>query len=340
MSYRNSDITARRLVAVQVLAAFVLAACGGGGSAPLPPPPPPPPPHAPAVIPAVETVPEPVGYSAEELEAFNALNAARASIGLGLVSQDVRLDGAIDAHVGWEVINYKLTHLEIPNTPGFYGADILSRLQKSQYNPSQYGETLSIGITGRRSIDAVIGGFYHRQVMLGPEYVDVGLTLNHGDISTFIDAAGYDLAMPSDDDIRRFGQDVRPGTDLLIEWPKDGAVDVFQYMGNEVPNPVPTSVVTDLGYAVTVTCVYWKTLQTSNFSLLDATDNKPVAAQVLTSDSDPQGLARTNFAGLIPLHALIQNHNYTATFSGLIDGESISRTWNFQVGGRGYPGSQ
>jgi hypothetical protein len=318
----------RRLAALQV--AFLacgatLTGCGGGGgAAPLPPAPPPPPPQ---VIPAVLSVPEPVGYDADHLAAFHRLNELRAQAGLGLFTQSVALDSMAQAHTNWEVANSVISHVETEGTPEFFGATLNDRFNLVGYLSNFGTETLAWGPNAIEDVNVLVNLFYHREAMLSPELVDVGI----GYSSAWVNGghpAAFDLAVPALDPIRKLGQGMRAATEPLVIWPVDGSEGVYTQMGNEIPNPVPNVAVTLLGTPITVNADYWKSIKVDSFVLKTAA-GELVDCVLLTADSDPNALVFSNFAGLVPLSKLERSTTYDVKFSGSVDGEPIVRIWHF-----------
>ena len=68
------------------------------------------------------SVPDPVGYDADRLAAFNRLNEIRLSAGLGMLAQQPLMDRAAQAHADWEIANDVFGHVEQAGTMGFTGA--------------------------------------------------------------------------------------------------------------------------------------------------------------------------------------------------------------------------
>ena len=108
-------------------------------------------------------------------------------------------------------------------------------------------------------------------------------------------------------------------------------------MGQETPNPVPSQDVMSLGTPVSITVAESMTLTVSTFVMTSHASGSTVPTQVISSQSDPNGLAPHSFAGLVPLAALAPDTTYDVSFIGgtLALGSTVpspvSRRWSFRT---------
>lgn len=324
-----------RMWRVAVLACSVaMASCGGGGGDGSPSsPPPPPPPGPPPVVPAIRSVPVPVGYDANRLAAFNRINEARAAAGLGLLEQAVLLDSAAQAHADWQGLNGVCGHFEVAGTPGFIGVYPIDRINFVGYHSSGGGgEDVDFQTDSVEAIDELLRVFYHREFLLMPDYVDVGIGR-----SRYIGTACnvplvVELDTPSDPATLSWGQAMRTEAAPLSVWPLDGATDVATHMGGEIPNPVPEISVYLLGMPATLVADYWKRIEVSRLEMVEFGSGVTVDAVIRSADNDPNGLVFSNYVGIIPRNALKPITTYTVTFEGKVGGLPVKRVWTFTTG--------
>ena len=329
-----------RAVAGAALAS-ALHGCGGGGSgAPEPPPPAPTPAPSPAPsvpIAAQMTVPTPVGYDAERLAAFNRLNEIRLSAGLGMVAQSTAMDQAAQAHADWMVANGLFTHDEQERTSGFTGSNVALRDEAFGYVPVEAAEVMAANSGGAAGVDGLINTLYHRAFMLAFEPDDVGIGWSSGAAVSFSTPLVIDIARPGSDAHRGLGQTAQDSIDGACLWPPNGAEGVPLRMGQETPNPVPSQDVMSLGTPVSITVAESMTLTVSTFVMTSHASGSTVPTQVISSQSDPNGLAPHSFAGLVPLAALAPDTTYDVSFIGgtLALGSTVpspvSRRWSFRT---------
>lgn len=310
---------------------------GGGGDAPSPAPEPTPPPTGP--IAAQMTVPIPVGYDADRLAAFNRLNEIRLSAGLGMLSQNVLLDQAAQAHAEWIVANDSFTHVEVAGTPGFTGAHWWDRAEAAGYVPAEGEEVMAAPAQGSGGVDALVSSVYHRSGILAFEPVDVGIGWSGGAAADASLPLVIDVTRPGTDGVRGVGQSAQPGIDGVSIWPVDGASGVALRLGKEAPNPVPTQDVSTLGMPVSVIVDEETTISVDSFVVVDAATGIAVQGQILVNANDPNLLLPRSFAAFVPLMPLAANTVHVVTFTGAATGfltgvrRSIQRSWSFTTSG-------
>ena len=335
-----------RHLSVAALAAGV-AACGGGdGAAPTPPPPPAPAPTPvtlPVTLPAVLSVPDPVGYDANRLAAFQRLNEIRLAAGLGLLAQNTLLDQAAQAHAEWEVANDLYQHDEAAGTPGFTGETLYERARFQEYPIGPGAETITAGYAPRQAVDSLVNVLYHRELLLDFSPVDVGVGWSDSRSQHVWEPMVLDFSRPNDNSPQAAGQTAQTTIEGVLIWPSDGATDVLTHMGGETPNPVPSIDSTLLGTPASLSVDYWKSIGVAEFSIKDGGTGMNVPVAVLTHDSDPNSFLSRNFVGAVPLQALSKNTVYRIHFSGTItiapgsDTQPYVRDWTFTTGDVDYP---
>ena len=331
-----------RLAAAAALIAtvFSLTACGGGGGAGASEPPPPPPPPTPSPAPTAPiaaqlSVPTPVGYDADRLAAFNRLNEIRLSAGLGMLAQSTAMDQAAQAHADWMIANNAFTHDETEGTSGFTGTNWARRDEAFGYVPVGGGEAMSAGATPGAGVDALVNAVYHRAFLLAIEPVDVGIGWSDGTVTSFSRPLVIDLTRPSSDAVRGLGQMAQDSIQGVAIWPLNGAHEVPLRLGLESPNPVSGQDVLSLGTPVSITVDRMKTITPSRFLLTSHQTGAVVPTQILTYQSDPNGIVTGSYVAAIPLAALAPAVTYDVAFSGTTlefpSGAvaTIDRAWSF-----------
>jgi len=337
--------TLRRLFRHLSLAAMVAAtsACGGGGgdggAAPTPPPSPAP---APVTLPAVLSVPDPVGYDENRLAAFQRLNEIRLAAGLGLLAQNTLLDQAAQAHAEWEVTNDLYQHDEAEGTPGFTGETLYQRAMHQGYPIGPGGETLTAGYAPSQAVDSLVNVLYHRQLLLDFSPVDVGVGWSTRTSQHVWEPMVLDFSNPSDGSPRAAGQTAQTYIGGVLIWPSDGATGVLTHMGAEIPNPVPSIDSSLLGTPASLSVDYWKSIAVSEFSIAADPTGAQIPVALLTYDSDPNELLSRNFVAAVPLQALVKNTVYRVHFSGSFTtvpggaAQPYARDWAFTTGNQDY----
>jgi hypothetical protein len=287
------------------------------------------------------SVPTPVGYDADHLAAFNRLNELRVAAGLGMLAQDQRLDQAAQAHANWIITNDLFEHDETLGSEGFSGVDPSSRAQAAGYPTLYSGEVMSSGAGSVAGIDLLFNIIYHRLALLQFDPVDVGIGWSPLDAAHVFTPLVIDFSKPKDGSARSAGQLAQAGADGVVVWPLDGARELPTHMGYEIPNPVPSQDVGELGTPASVEVDKDRVIQPQLFALSEDESGAAVPATVLTRSNDPNGLLQQSSVGLIPTVALRINTTYRVDFIGsitLATGASLSysRTWRFRTGGLAY----
>jgi hypothetical protein len=287
------------------------------------------------VVPAIRSVPVPVGYDANRLAAFNRINEARAAAGLGLLEQAVLLDAAAQAHADWQLLNGICSHGETSGTPGFTGADSLARIAFQGYHSSGGGGEVigyTVGIDAAGAIDGLLNAFYHREFMLMPSFVDVGIGASNQYSPICAYTTVVELDRPGDELLLSWGQSMRAEMEPISVWPVDGAVGVPLLMGNENPNPVPGRPVSELGTPATLIADYWKKIDVEQFTMTESLSGLSVDVVLRTADNDPNHEIFSNYAGIIPTAGLKPLTTYVVQFAGLVGNQPVKKHWTFTTG--------
>lgn len=306
-------------------AACSIVACGGGsssstveGSARTP---------APIVVPAAASAPvaepgAPASVGNVAIDGRNWINFRRSQIGMPLMTQNTVVDSAAQAHSDYQRINDTITHEEIAGKPGFTGADLLARLNKAGFNfvkPYAYGEVISAtsSNSGAYMADELITAIYHRFVIFEPMFKEIGT----GSGTT---AKNYTYFTANFTASSGFGAGIGPG--VVATWPYSGQTSVTPnfFSDYEEPDPVPNK--NEVGYPVSVHANITAFLTAETFTIRPR-GGANLEVKLLSHTTDTK--TPISAAAIVPIDPLQASTTYDVSFTGLIDGAKVSKTWSF-----------
>lgn len=357
-------------LALLVLLAAGLSACGGGGgeeepaapapaAAPLPPealvlaPAPAPGPVPAPANPDLVTVATPASYAAGSVErgAWNVWMTERATCGFGVLQQDSRLDAASAAHASYlsaysvALGRLQVGHDEDAARPGFTGRNGLERAtaQGLSTRPVAIDEILSgealsrsPGTADRLLLNEARGATAMR-ALLGTVYHLTGAVFpgRVGGVGASR-AASAELEVFEFGSLSAFTGDLpqRLGSRAVASYPCQGAQHVradFQ-PATESPNPFPDVTDRALRYG---TPVYFRadegsTLAVSSASITRQSDGAALAFRSLTMGNDPAGQLGRHEFFMVPIAPLAVGVGYTVTVTGTVDGSAFTKSFTFQ----------
>lgn len=284
------------------------------------------------------------GQSSEQAAYITALNNFRARIGLGLLAQSAQLDTAAQNHLAYVLANdvnnggtvnmsaidpstgRNFFHIENANSQLFTGVQELDRAKAVGYAGAYVGEEGMFG--GGKGAEAafasVASTIYHRAGLMYQGIRDFGIAVGKDKSQTFVIEMGY-------------GKPQSNASDFLGVYPADKQVAVELSAGVELPNPFPDlSTVNDdfptkTGYPVNVVVKEGSRLEILNFTITEVGASTPLAARLLTSDTDPNRYLAPNVAFLIAKAPLKSKAAYSVVFSGRVNNNLISKTWTFNT---------
>lgn len=261
------------------------------------------------------------------------VNHLRCQAGLAPVARDARLDAAATRHARYQVAHNVTSHAESASLAGFSGASAHERMRAAGFPVGGSGEVISR--THPLAVESFAGlsdAVYHRFVMLGSTYADVGIASER-------DPNGMAVT------VINFGARARvaPG-DRLILYPGAGqrAVPASFDAASEAPSPAPGAGL--VGYPVSVQSDAGSILRVESFELREVGSDRIVPAVVHRAGAgtdagmagtdvafrvDPRLAANESF--LLPDQPLDPDVQYEARFAGSIDGRALSRTWRFRT---------
>lgn len=309
------------LLAAAVLSA-ALAACGGGGgggssdNSPAPTPPP----ETPKGSSGDSGTLDVAVYTGEKLAIFNAINEARAKVGLAPVKQNIKLDTAAQGHAGYIHLNgHSEGHFQTEGKPGYTGQGLAARIMSTSYFAPGVGEVIALDNT---PVTSLLNTIYHRIPLISSDTIDIGVGVDTFDIAET-------LITPNLVTVIDYGYvDVQNA--LLNEvgywtWPVEGANDLpVSY--RESPNPAPD--LQTLGYAVSISVNPNDMISSEAFTLNCAGQDLPV--RLITAMNDIHKIVMPNWIFLQPEIALPHDSICTASFQG--NSQQLGRfnkTWSF-----------
>lgn len=326
----------------------MLVACGGGGgstTSALPAGP-----ATPSTTPASSVVTTPVlamPYSptlqAEELAAYNLLNAERINCGLGTLTQNNQLDSAAKAHAEWLLGNNYVGHGEVANTPGFTGANPMDRAVAAGYMTTGQAGGVSEVVTSRQGVSSkasfgvtglrnLLNAPYHSLGLLGASR-DVGIAVRDAvdTASTF----GPRVAFTSSLGYRapEGVQDI--AASAVVTYPCAGSTGISRQLLNESPNPVPGRdlATSPLGSSIMMVVREGQTLTVASASMTAVSTGLPVTLRTpVTSANDPNASLGTHKAYVAADAPLQANSAYDVVINGANNGTAFTRSFRFTTG--------
>lgn len=336
-------------IVLLVLAVLSLASCGGSST------------PSDYVVPAnlqekLITPTYPAG--SDELDAFNAINAFRRSMGLGYWKQNVLLDLAAQKHMAYSILN-DLTFqqdLEVAGNPGFTGITpsqrainvgyfVLADTLTAKNAPTAVvGELYAAG-PGKSVVNSMVNTIYRRSGLLEQSTVDVGLFryitgqttpetrwwFNHGKLNTAQNVA----------------------SDFVLYYPINLQTNVPLSMTPE--NPSVFSNQPNFNFAkqtsspISFTSAASTTLTVTSFTVTPAGSSSPVPGTVWTILKDPNLFSSNLSAAPAPTLSsheaywvgntpFLPNTTYNVTFTGSTNliGDTVTKgatqSWSFTTG--------
>lgn len=280
---------------------------------------------------------------AEELAAFNRLNAERSRCGFGVLAQAASLDAAAKGHAQWQLINNSIGHFQVAGSPGFTGISPLDRAIAAGYIAPGASVTLYDEITsligtsvktgfGALGVQGLLNAPYHAFGLLSTAR-DVGIAVRNN-----VDAASTQGArviaqfalghkLPDEPQV--------VGATEVQTYPCNGSTNIARQLENESPNPVPGRDLPSapLGTTVVIVVREGQTLAITQASMVNKTTNAAVALRSPTTSVNDPNLHLTANQVFISADAPLQPGTpYQVTLNGSNHGAAFSRLFTFTTG--------
>lgn len=278
------------------------------------------------------------GNGSAQLSAYQAINTARQSYGVGLMAQNALLDTAGTNHSNyiltqWQAGNFTGGHGEDASKAGFTGATPFDRMAYVQYHFSSAGEVYAMfggsanfADPGAIAVNMWLSGPYHRfGVLDGNREMGVGVASGN-----FPSQGGVQYFFTVDMGTATGVSVQAPASNWVGMWPVNQSSAVPYSFSGESPNPIPANNGACAGYPVSLQVASGLTLSVSSFVLTDLSTNNAVRTQLSTPTTDANPTyARSNTAYLIAYTPLKLNTRYGVHFAGSAGGQSVNADWSF-----------
>jgi uncharacterized protein YkwD/Tfp pilus assembly protein PilF len=261
---------------------------------------------------------------ANSRQALDALNADRAKAHLAPVKLDDRITQGALSHAYWWLFNLSLPeikdlgiHKEVNGSPGFTGFSMRDRATTFGYPPASMAEDITHRGDPAGAIQDWVDSVYHRFPIMRPDLEAVG----------FGAATGGGLPI----DVMDLGFRTELGDPAqAVLFPADGQAGVpAAFVGNELPDPVPTGGRYPVGYPITVNYNPYADVQIRDWSLTDA------AGQHVDAYTLPPSRDGENVYTILPKQPLKMGMTYRVHVSATIQGAPVNQDWSFTIEGAG-----
>jgi hypothetical protein len=253
-------------------------------------------------------------------DSINWFNFRRQQTGLSALVRNSALDAAAQGHSNYQKLNNVITHVQSPDKPGFTGRTLADRLAAAGYRFTQssyaYGEVIAStsDTSGFHAAEDLIAAIYHRFVAFEPLFREIGsgaATIPDGNtyFTTNFAANGLGAGLAGI---------------VMYPFPGQQRLPLSFLSDNESPDPVSGK--NEVGYPISVHANITATLLVERFSI-QPIGGDALPAHLLAHASDK--LTPMSAAAIIPLAPLASGTTYEVQFTGLLDGERVSRAWSF-----------
>lgn len=344
-SRRYPAAQAALLVATGCTLALLLTACGGGGGGVDT--------TTPATAATLSSSVTPVDLVAEDVAAFQLLNAERVHCGFPAMVRNVNLDAAAKAHADYQAFYGIVDHFEdaAAMPVGFSGKAPIDRVLAKGYATratdigavtdeitALLGTSVKAGF-GEAGIRSLLNAPYHLRGLVSG-YRDVGLAVRN---STDVGGAKASVYLQIDAAyLASAGPQLFAATEVHT-YPCDGTTGVNYRLANESPNPVPNRdlAVNPLGSSVLITLRPGNRLVVSSASFTQVNNGQVVVTRPpVGNTNDPyrtcsDGCFNINEAYVVADAPLLPKTAYLVNLAGTNNGVSFTRQFTFTTGSGG-----
>lgn len=280
-----------------------------------------------------------------QLAAYNTVNAARLSAGVGAWTQNAKLDQMATSHASYLAQNMNnWGHYEVAGTPGFTAVGPSDRAAAVGYAGS-VSEVLAAtsAPSPEECINTLLNSVYHQVGLLG-SWREVGIGYSKGGENQSLTICVLNMGTQSG----ALAQ--LPDSGSLITFPAANATAVPTVFVpvSETPNPMPDVGGAWVGAPILASMVtfgndYWTTTYTVDKFVLKDAQGVEVPARLMANSATLAGAGVTLTADahqgylapgetyLVPLAPLTANTTYTVEFSGKANSVVYAKTWSFST---------
>jgi uncharacterized protein YkwD len=251
----------------------------------------------------------------ENVASFEAMNAFRSSLGLGLWAQNSKLDMAAQNHVNYEVLHHVFGHAEVLGLPGFTGVDATERAAYVGYMANWVGE-LGAGI-GAEGVNALVNSVYHRSGLMNQSMSEVGIA-NSTDPTYQVQSISFSNALKTQHN----------APDYVAVYPLDQQTNVPLTMVAETVDPFPT--IASPSSPISFISAAGTKLEVIHFTVTAQGAVTPLSTQLITQDNDPNpGYLPSHEAYIVGMTPFSPNTVYNVSFVGAVNNVQINKEWSF-----------
>ena len=260
-------------------------------------------------------------YTGDILTAYNLLNTARGTCGVGLLAQSATLDKAALNHDNYLLANNTRGHTETSGLPGFTGVDPSARATAAGYGSPQVTEVIGMVVPGSASdvVNNLLGAPYHAMILFdGLRDVGIGSAATSSGTQTVVNlgiAAGMVQTQPTS----------------VVTYPCAGVSGLVAVNSNENPSPLPSVQNATWGQPINVRGA-------ADLSIKSASITGPQGSLAIQAiygtgqTADPNGFyAKPGYGVIIPA-PMTPNTTYTATVNYVSSGAAGATTFTFTTG--------
>ena len=258
-------------------------------------------------------------------DGYNWINYRRSQVGLAMLARNSLIDTAAQGHSDYLKANSTVSHDQVAGKTGFTGATLADRFVKAGYtvnrsNSYAYGEVIAgaANNSGFYLAEELITAIYHRFAIFEPIFKEAGAGAAMGN-------NGYAYFTTDFAANNGYGPGLAAGQ--VVTYPVSGQLRVATSFSsdNEEPDPVPNQDI--VGYPVSVHANIYDMLGVTAFTMRQRGAASDLAVRLLEHATDTQTPA--SGAAIIPLTPLLANTTYDVSFSGRLNGASVTRNWSF-----------
>ncbi|MHB8165176.1 MAG: fibronectin type III domain-containing protein [Sulfuricella sp.] len=254
----------------------------------------------------------------EEQNAIAQINLRRTQVGLAALPDNSTIDTAARGHSTYLAVNNLTGHFQTPGTPSFTGANPGARLTAAGYPYTRFDEVGATGpFSGVQAVEDIITAIYHRFGLFDSRVDEFGVGM---DLSAAQGRLTADLATR-----------LTPPPSVpnwIGVYPYDGETGVPRDFLSDTESPDPVASLNRVGFPVSLHVDGTRTLSVTSFTVTPA-GGTALNSQLLSSTADLSGHTPAFAAAAIPLTVLDYGTTYQASFTGAVDGASLSKVWQF-----------
>jgi uncharacterized protein YkwD len=264
----------------------------------------------------------PVSVGNVATDGRNWINYRRSQLGVPPLTQNLLIDRAAQNHSDYQRINEVIAHDEVSGKSGYTGVTLSDRLAMVGYGltpNSTYGEVISAttNSSGFFMAEELVTAIYHRFVMFEPIFKEVG---------TGSGTTSRNYTYFTADFVANNGYGPGIGRGKMVVWPFDGQVAVTPNFFSDQEEPDPVDNANEVGYPVSVHADISSPVVVKSFTMRPRNGSN-LTVKLLQHGTDQH--TPDSVAAIIPLTRLSAATVYDVSFSGLVGGVAVTRSWSF-----------